>query len=447
MIGDRSIITLTATSNQDDGKTAEAVFVSAVPAPFVHAYRNTKYSGSYGVNLEMVAPRFRRSRLVNDHYSGAVYILNGLAEGSYLSMWEQNVSSGTNLEYQVVDSIGIDQFNGLQVLVDNSGTSQQDILPTAAKAPNGKVGVAWIRKIIVDPSHFTENVYLAILNAQADTILTGPINVTNDLTNYAINEYQAIYRDVVMAATGDNHYYLSWRNDGDFLGGTATQEMFHAVFDDEGAAVKPPEMLTTPASNMENNRPALIEYDKAGEKVLLLFFQVDNQLSSPTSKILYTIRDSSGGLISPLDVFYELGEQNGSGLDGVDLQDGRLAVAWTDLIENRVNYVIVGSDLSKPAQPNVLENPDDLLGWRAANYVSITTGGEGSAILTSFDSSFKERIYYAQVDDNGPSGLLVPAMVFRSLQPGIERELEIKAGWGNAAYISIWQVNLPIIRS
>jgi hypothetical protein len=93
-----------------------------------------------------------------------------------------------------------------------------------------------------------------------------------------------------------------------------------------------------------------------------------------------------------------------------------------------------------------LENPDDLLGWREANFVSITIGGVGKAILTWLDDSFKERIYYAQVNNNGVVGLVTPPMVIRYLQPGVEKELNIYGGYGNAAYVPIWRIMLPVIR-
>ncbi len=445
-VGERATVTLTASSSQDPSKTALVQLVSVVPAPFAHAYKNLKDMGSSGFNLELVSPSYRINKLVNPHYTGASNIMNGLAGDRYISMWEDNVSTGTNLEYWVVNSIGNDEFNDFKVIQDNEGQSRQDILPVTATAPNGKLGVAWIRKEIVDGAHYKENVYLAILNPQATQILSGPLNVTGDTTIYDLYQYSYIYRDVAIAATGDNNFYLSWRKYNDMGGGAVTQEIYHAVHDSSGAVIKAKERLTTPASKVENVRPALIAYLDGQEKVLLAFFQTNSNFAPPTNKILYTVRSSSGAQITPIAEFYQLGQQYGSGLDGVDLKDGRLAVAWVNHAQGRVNYVIMGTDLARPASPNVLENPDNALGWREANFVSITTGGAGKAILTWLDNSFKERIYYALVDDNGPTGIVTPPMVFRYLQPGVERELDVYGAYGNAAYIPIWRIMLPLVK-
>jgi hypothetical protein len=215
------------------------------------------------------------------------------------------------------------------------------------------------------------------------------------------------------------------------------------VYSSSGTVIKPAQFVTTQTQGVDYEGPTPVAFQSGvNQRVLLLSFRRDDP-ENPTYKIVSLVFDSNGLLVSPQADFYSL---RGADLDGVQADDGDIVVTWIDLGAERVNYVVLGPDLSKPAGPNLLYNPDDAHGRRAAGRVSVARSLNGRAVLTWMDESFKQRLYYALVNGNGPSGVVTRPIVFRYLQMGVETVLETRAAYGNAEYLSAWRILLPLVR-
>jgi len=404
-------ITLTASSSGDQDKTADIRLDCVKPTPFTQIYRETRLVEELnGLFIEVISPWFRGYSLMQYPYTGASVSLNDISSMRYLSLWENNLEEATDIDYMLIDSIG-------NKLITDPGHLYTDTFrntfPVSATAYDGKIGVAWIHTQKVS-NQYIQNVFFGIRNNDNTSWEYYPENITNNSLPNSID----IYKTPFASVTDDGYFHLTWVEVRGIAPNT-TNEIGHAAFNLDGDTGTAPELFTTPQANVNYSSPSLVAYQNgsAEDKVLLVYFLADNtNPGNPTYDLLYGVLNSDGSTAQPQAELYD--GINGKGLDGIQLTDGRIALAWTDQADDRVQYVLLGNDLSKPTQPTKLSQLDDINGRRSVGGVSVTRDSFNRAVLTWRDVSFLQRLYYALIEDNGLDGILTPPMVFKYALPG-----------------------------
>jgi len=439
--GETLTVTLTASSSKNPASTDTALLKTAIPEPFVYIYRNAKLGEQAGVNVELVSPGYRLANLINPNYTGASFMLHGFTGNRFLTLWENNISGITTyLDYNGVLGNGLSQTKLPKHLTSNVPCRDQS--PSAAQTPNGRIGVAWIRtETNAMTGQYVQNVFFSILDSDASNPVINPFSVTGDNSTHPSSQFFA-YREVTVAATDNNNFHLSWVQYHP-QGAVVTEDLAYAVYNSNGGQVRAKSFLTVQAEGVNYSNPAMVPYVAGANQRLLALANQRLNPANPVYEIVATVLDGVGNSVTGQTELYS---QRASELDGVQLGNGNLAIAWVNQDTQKVNYAFLGSDLSKPTQPNVLSNPDDLTGGRSSGRVSVTKGGSSGAVLTWMDSSFQERLYYALVSGNGPAGIVTRPVILRALQKGVETTIETRAGFGNADYTSIYLLMLPIGR-
>ncbi|MBN1147601.1 MAG: hypothetical protein JXA78_10120 [Anaerolineales bacterium] len=424
--GDQVTVTLTATSTENTSKSALARLVSAVPAPFGLIYRQGQ-----PLWAQFVSPFAQYDAVVEKYYFAQAFALSNILEGDYISVWESN----NRIRYFLLNGAGVTYFDEARDLTSGSGTDivYTDLSPVVETAPNGTIGVAWVRSkldLSTFPPVYNDNVYFARLDQEGEKI-GGEIDVSG-IISWTLSEDTITFNNIRILATQDNTFHLGWVQTDP---GGAT-DIGHAVYPSTGDTPdKPAELFTDGITGDDINytSPALVSY---GSEILLLYFSKDStEPITPMEKIVYGEFETDGDPISgQTDLFTDT---PGTGIDGVELNDGSLALAWTILGEGKVAVAVI-DNLASPGAPMEFTNPDG----RSASTVSITGSQAGKAILTWIDGDFKKRMYYALVDHD--HGVLTWPMTFKYVTLG-GSSLETSLGWGNASYIPMFRVSLPLV--
>jgi hypothetical protein len=446
-VGMGTSATSTVTSVNDPGEQQDVRMNTFIPAPFAQTFREGQM-----VYTELISEY--NSYLALEHYEfrGSSFMLNRLPGATYLGLWEHNelASSVTNLYFTMVSSTGLSLYVDPQQLTDNQEPDMdvRDYNPTAAPAPNGNIGVTWVRARMGmdanDPNTFLKinrNVYFAILNPDGSSQILPPTNVTNETGwYYSWDEDVPKFEGANIAATGDGFFHLTWVAKHVTPVMTISDIAYAVYRASDGLSTRSPGLLTSgnPDDHLDYFEPALTNFQDANsqEKVMLFFFSQDStDPEAPISEIVYFVRNTFG---DPVTAQTEIHQGGGYGIDVAQLSDGNLAIVWTDTDteSDRVAFIVLEQDLTNPPLVAYLYNPDG----RPGGNVSVTRDDDGHAILTWIDSKWFQRLYYALVDVNG--GLNDP-LVFRYSGLGARSGLQTNDGYGNAPYTPWFRYVLP----
>jgi hypothetical protein len=249
-----------------------------------------------------------------------------------------------------------------------------------------------------------------------------------------------------MIATPDNRFYLSWI-EKKVLSGRSIGDLSHAVYNAaNGDQVLAPQLISDNdfldyldwwEATVGNYEPTADEY-----RVLMAYvFRDTSDPGNPQSAIKYRVMNTNGVQVLPAnpDDDTSLYPVNGEGLDIEQLSDGRLALAWTNPGDGRINYTILEQNLSAPGAPTALDNPDN----RRGGAVSVTSDADGRAILSWMDRFWFGRLYYALVDYDD---LITPPMTIKYAQSNLETALQTRVALGNAPYEPWFMISLPLVR-
>ena len=430
VVGDTFQTALTATSKRAvPTKLATATLFAAVPAPFAQ----TSQDGSR-VLMELYSEAARVDTQQYDAYNGGDTIaVHGIGDGRYMTMW-QTTQGSLNLEQAYISSGGQilsqDQFTQ-DINDDKVKANTQAVMATA---PNGNSAVAWVRSQ-TRLGDFRElyAIQLAILNTSG-----GPVTDTIVVSETVWSSPQdAVYLQmdsVRVTATSNNLFHLTWVQ-RETSGGSEKDTLGYAVYDASTGARSKRYTIWSPTAKYTYPAIAPFYSSSLGTQLVLLFFF---SRTGVVDTLVYKgiLNDGSLPLGSPVNIY----TGTGANPDATQLTDGRVAVAWSDYstVPNHINLVIMGSDLSLPASPYELTNPDE----RSGGGPSISAGPQGSVVVTWMDYSFFERLYYAFVK---PTGITVAPMIFKLSQYAGTEFLRTSPGNGNAP-MEFHEIMLPIIR-
>jgi len=256
------------------------------------------------------------------------------------------------------------------------------------------------------------NVYFATISS-AGSLLSGPINITNNLLSDRFNDINVPhYFSPAIAATADNRFVLSWqdyRTDGRSI---FVNNIWYSTIDPNGVTVLAPTALTSDGSSFN---PIL--NSTAGNNSIL---------SWVTDRIPHFAIIDSNGLFSKAAT--ALPGTSYSSTDAVALPNGLTAIAWTST-DPSVAYVILDNAYNIVAGPTSAANPLDMFN----THLSITHDSSNRIIMTwTNDDSFPTtHLFYALADDAG--AFTTNPAAFRNSSPGV---ITSENGQGNAPHIT-----------
>lgn len=435
------IVNVEARSSKSISTSKMIELRSAVPAEFALTYRR-----GLNVYLDLISSHNQYQAREFEYYAGGTFGMASANQNNYVGV--SLVSGGalyTNLEYMLVNGIGLTLFEAPQLLTDNSGAVDiRDNAPVVVTAPNGNIGIAWVRRLTRVTSDFRTNIniYLTVLDPSGKIVIMPELNITQNQTwanteDPDLMEFENLHIEVVQdAISGEGRFHLTWIEKHTRNTGLITTDLAHAVYSDAGATVKQAVIINPidHADKIDYFEPALVSYNN--NQLLLFYFVSDTtDLENPVDKIVYSRLDAAGNLLQPQTPLYEVvGEE----IDAIQMGDGSVGLVWTNSATERINAAVLASDLSKPANFIVLMNPDD----RPSRAVSITRGENNQAILTWMDGGLLERMYYAVINSSGD--VVVTPLSFKYREG--ESALETIAGFGNAEYQAQWVNYLPVVR-
>ena len=434
-----SKIQLRASSSLNILRSHVVELTSVVPSPFALTYRR-----GLSVYSELISPYQQLQALQFQYYAGGTFGLTQVLNNQFLGV--SLVSGGTlytNLEYMMVNSFGQTLFKNPILLTENTGSVDvRDNSPVLAVAPNGNIGIAWIRRLtqLSYPYRTNINVYYAVLNPTGNVLIRPEVNLTQNTAWVSTEDADMMEMErlrIEAAAdfsSGNGRFHLAWIEKHTLSTGLITTDVVHAVINDQGTIIKPAALLT-PANTdrIDYFEPALTGYYQ--NQVLLFYFVKDtNDPDMVDENLVYTRLDSNGFVIHPETNLYQM---IGEGIDAVQLSDGSVGLAWMNSNTDKISAVVLGGDLSKPDHVLEFNTPDG----RPSQAVSISKGMDGQAVITWMDGGLLERFYYTVLSSSG--NVLVEPISFKYREG--EPALETVSGLGNAVYIPQLPVFLPIM--
>jgi len=440
--GDRTNVTLTAASSKDPSKQAQTMLASAVPAPFGQAFADNEM----GIRLGLIWSATQANPKVKDWFSGSTLAVGQTYQGNYIYAWEKNESKlvGSDLvlyadiEYALV-SRGGSILRVADKLTNNSAVTQTttDRSPVAASAPDGKIGLVWVRSITNQLLETKSNVFFAILNADG-TVALQPQNLTNNIEWRGSEDYGVpLFISPRIAATSDNRFVIAWVDQRVHSSAqdAETSDIVMASIDTNGSYVKGKSAVTqsTPGGARYFD-PNLTELSNS--RAFLSYATSDAVGAS--SSINFIVLNSQGAELKNQTA---IAGSSGWSPDAVQLNSGKILLAWTNGLNNKIGYVLLNnSTYSTAMSPQDLSAPDG----RQADFVSVTRDKDGHGIITWMDVQWNHHLYYALVDASGNA--ITPPMVFLRGQSTDPLVLSSYAGQGNAPYDGAWQTYIPFIQ-
>ncbi len=431
-VGDYLSVKVTATSTTDSSKQFDVWRDTAVPAQFGQAINDPVT----GVNVLFSLPENQVIEQPTDKHLSTIPALINVSHYVYLLAWE----NAGDIEYMTQNYLSR-YTSSLHKIRDNSGGDliyTNDTLPVIAATDDGsKIGVLFIRKVNDAFRGENDNIIFALLDSSGN--LLKEVNITN---NGRYGSSQDIDIDFfnypAMAVTSDNQFVISWEKTrwitADNDSKKATVDIYMAALDQDGNNIVPVKRLTdSETKNWYFHEPVLTSLHATiinadGKKVsvnkgaYLNFSVFDNTLTDeqrktqPSYKLghvkfneetLYPeVQSSPNG-----DLYYRmLGDWSGTKPDAVELQEGTILFAWSDIESSQIKYSVIhtASSLQNFAysDPVPLDSPVGL----EPDYVSVTRGKDNEGVVTWGDRQ-KYLLFYSLVNcEDGR--LATPPMMF-----------------------------------
>jgi hypothetical protein len=381
-VGDGDTIGIVAASSLNLSKTRYIEFSTSVPAGFVNVF-DEDLSGA--MNFMTVSQFGISTSKVNaDYQLGEYPAVSVLPNGNYIYVWSFRKFTGSywyaDIEYAILDDHG-KLVRPVTKLTNNASASMMpyDYLPSVSAAPNGTVGVVWVRDISDDADRYNQNVYLATLDISGK-VLSSPANITNNTgwTYYGVLNAKEYY-DATIASTTDNRFVLSWRLDVKSGPSIWQSNIWIAGRNTAGANVFSPKAVTSDGVSWESVLNSL-----TNGSVILTWMTED---LGPN----YEVINSSGSLVKSATSLGATGYSLSA--DAVLLSNGKTAVAWTTSVG--VAYSILNSSFTIESGPHTTTSPHFVGG----NALSITTDPASHVILSWTGEG--DEMFYALADSTG----------------------------------------------
>ena len=420
-IGQSNQALVTAHSTLDPVKIKTVTLHAVVPARFAQAYHvswdvmdQPDGDANGDMLLDIIRPDEQNKVLAAmGEYANDPSVAS--APGSNLVyVWskQREISEnvwGSEIKYSLISPTGR-IVREVSKLTDATGSGEiliYDGIPAPAIAPNGTIGIAWVRTLYnVDSSLQNMNIFFAILSPDGD-IIQGPINLTNNTGWWDGNDPDFLqFQNPQITATDDSRFTIAWE-----LYYAFGLEVRYTVWDSAGNQIKPPAFI----ANSWGDGANLVAL--SGNRVFMT--------SSVEGKVYYAILDSAGNIEHHLTYLSSAGDTNDRFPEAVLLFDGKILIAWSNgWSDGDITYAMLDDSYNLLFTPQVLHNP---FANSDAQEISATADTAGRAVLTWNEGWDSRNLYYALVDGSG--SVITAPIVYRHSLHGIESST---IGYGNA---------------
>lgn len=439
-VGNHNTAVLTARSSLDGNKQKTAMARIAVPASFAQVYRDD-VDGS--MNMMLIKPNAQAVRKATDAWHwGSDVAVTELPNHNLIYVWNRSRCLDNNcmryiseIEYTIQNPYG-ETVRPVAKLIDHSAAtlSTYDYSAAVAVAPDGRVGLLWVRELYNAASQlYNFNLYWAGLDANG-ILASDPRNVTNSTVWGAWSDLNLPrFYNPQIAATGDYRFVLAWQREHQESAGWVG-DIWYSVLNHTGGAIRNATKLTNGSpGSLAHYTPALASL--ASNRTFISWITRRNG----DDDIFYTILDSEGGMVKAatnLSVDETVTDWNNS--DAVQLSDGKIIAVWEAWgcfpgeWVSRIRYVLLDSAYNRIGAPSCLGRAETAITGDTA--VSVTRGGDHLAVLTWMDRDYSSRrnLYYALVDAN--SVVVTPPTIYQTSKATSPYIFSSFTGYGNTTY-------------
>ena len=410
VVGANNTTLVAATSSRDPTKMRTARFQTGVPETFAQTYAQ---SGQLKVGFYRPEQQAIRQSTSDNGYRPVVATA---PDGKIVQVWYQGRSIGNNryveeLYCTVLDARGNVIRPAARITdLSSASTSAYDYNPAVAVAPDGRVGIAWIRDLW-NSSNSTDNynIFFLALDGNGATVVP-PTDLTNNGSwgTYDTPNVPGFYYPTI-AATADGRFGLAWERQV-YDGSSHPTTTWYAMRRGDGGQVKAPTQFSA------NTRSYYPNLTTLADGTLFLVQWTNGQLG-------YGRINRDGNIVTGLTT---LSTSYPYYPDAVQLPNGNIVLAWTS---GNVSYAVLNASLGIVKGVTSLPNISPL----GDNYVSVTRSGN-RAVLTWGDSccGYQPNLYYALLD--GAGNVLAPPMIFFSDLTGYYVRLPYN-GQGNTSLL------------
>ncbi len=437
-VGQYSTITIRALSTVDNSKSFEVSLQVSKSAPFLLGINDNMI----GVVSQVTTPNQQFDQSVNPLFTGATLSLAAVDEQRYLFAWENlgEFAAYKTIQFALFNSTS--SSNPTILEVDDTSDDANvvwDSSPAISAKFGSQIAIVYVRDTY-SPGYakLDSDVYYVWLT-QNGNLLDSPINISE-------NSDVKVSMEAPSVGVNQNlHAFLAWGKRNKISDNEVYLDIMLAVYDQNGDIVSSAIQLTDSFGSGESYYTPMVTALSSGD-FLLTYYAVYLEYDPETGKdvevseIRYMIFDQNGNVVP--DTSGIITNSNGRGQDVVQLTNGNILIAWTNIDSNRIAYALLDNGGSVVKASSDLDSPDD----RQMGLVSVTYDELGHGIFTWSDEEWSDYLYYALVDGSGD--LISPPMRFRKglnqIDPNIFSSF---TGQGNAPIIGdlLWPVYLPLL--
>ena len=396
-VGANNMATVTITSSLNASKTKTIYLFTNIPANFASVFQDEANGAMSFMTVDPYGTS--TSKATADRYFGNDIAVTKITNNNYFYIWYKHYFDGNtawgDIEYALLGRTG-NIIRPVTTLTNDSSVNiiNYDFAPTVAMAPDGTVGVAWIRqKNNISTGKFNYNVYFATLNTSG-SLLTGPTDITNNTIWSTISDPVIIrFRNPTIAASDDNRFVIGWTKYTRTSGAASDYDVWYAIRNTAGANVYSPHALT---DDHVNYTPVLNSL--TGGKVIMTWHS--DYFIDPTPQ--YSVINSNGSVLSL--PWYDFGPGVYASPDAVQLPNGKVAIAWPTY--TGVAFVILNSSYN-PESGDSASTPDSIWG----DVLSVATDASNHVIMTWTTEQPYNTSYYALGDSTG--NFVTPPMIYK----------------------------------
>lgn len=390
------------TSSLNTGKMKTITIESTVPAAFAQTYK--KYEDDAlktDLNWSSTQLEVDVDAEAWNAYEPAIV---ETPEHNFVQVWSE-YGCGVNtcgyaLRYAVIDRFGsvVKSPESLSPIYDvaNFYTFQGET--ALAAAPDGKVGVVWLKEIINPAYLYNFNIWFAVLNTNG-SLAYGPVNLTNDNTwgSYSVGNMVEFFNQDI-SASADNRFMVTW---GKGVQATGSQDIYYTILQSSGSQLVPITKMT--ASSSTSYYYPNVQVALSGNRFFVAYDHYWQSGQYYNSEPLYRVFDSSGGTLTPetnLGFYPNV---------AVQLSGGNILLA-SPYYESSIHYQILNGTTYGLIAESSISHPSNNLDYFL---LSVTKDANNRGVLTWSDENSR-YLYYALVSGTNGAVLSGPVIFHRS---------------------------------
>ena len=422
-VGAATTITVRAQSAIDPTRSKQVYLQVSVPAPFVQSYWE---NDADRLVFSMIERARSEQKMVKDKVQNSGSLAVVRRPIGYAYFWdEKRAIPNSNIEvneilFSLLDLKGAAQGQ-VRKLADH-GSPQQFILDSnvaVAVAPNGRIGVLWLRETGPNRNTLVSNLYFAVLDPTGQFISApAAIPLTSNTTPHS-----PAYRELRITATTDSRFVLAWREQVTLATATSNS-IIYQVFNSSGGSLlaATPYRLGPAGGSDLFFAPALSGL--SGNRFMMVWGRKIFDPGSPSGGFYmteYSVFDSRGKPLQNPQTVTGIADAAGR-VDMIELFDGRVALA---IPYGHINLVMLEYDpqigaYAQKGSPVVYTHPQcQTLDER---HVSLAATQNNQAVLTwtcyslAADqnkegiSPYQSELFYALVGSDGKA--VTPPQIF-----------------------------------